>query len=465
MMSSMSNILKNYFKLKGLNMLRKTRLGTILLLLLAMSVMSQLVVAQDVTLNVVGFVVPLEEQGTPLDEAYQQFITDFQDAHAGVTINALETPPEFDTQLLVDLAAGTAPDVWNQDASTLARLVDAGYVLDMNECVALVPEFNLDRFFPSTLAIHQPEADGPVYGVPNDFTPMVIYYNTNSFERAGVETPSGDWTWDEFVQTAQELTLDGEGRNRLDPDFDAENVTQWGFRVRQFSFEWIYRLWQNGGDVLSPDGTTATGYLDSPESIEAITWLADLMLEQGVGPDLSTLDQMLQQAGFLDRFLAGDVAMFDRGHWELVGLQSNAAYEPGIFAVVGQPSNTDDATVMYESGFVIRADIPEDKKLAACQFVEAATSRAYQDTKAITGIAISGNAEAAQAAAENTDSDIEQTFVDEVQFGRAPYGSKFAKWPTIETLLDSMMERILSGGVVEDEVAATVEEINRELAQ
>jgi multiple sugar transport system substrate-binding protein len=294
---------------------------------------------------------------------------------------------------------------------------------------------------------------------------MVIYYNTNSFERAGVEAPSSDWTWDEFVQTAQELTLDSEGRNRLDPDFDAENVVQWGFRVRQFSFEWIYRLWENGGDVLSPDGTTASGFLDSPESIEAITWFRDLALEQGVGPDLSTLDQMLQQAGFLDRFLAGDVAMFDRGHWELVGLQSNAAYEPGIFAVVGQPSNTEDATVLYESGFVIRADIPEDKKLAACQFVEAATSRAYQDTKAITGIAISGNAEAAQAAAESTDSDIEQAFVDEVQFGRAPYGSKFAKWPTIELLLDSMMERILSGGVVEDEVAATVEEINRELAQ
>jgi multiple sugar transport system substrate-binding protein len=440
-------------------------LKLVLVVCLCLMGLSMVSAQDEVTLNVVGFVVPLEEQGTPLDEAYQQFIADFQEAHPGVTINALETPPEFDTQLLVDLAAGTAPDVWNQDASTLARLVDAGYVLDMNECLALVPEFDLDRFFPSVLSIHQREEGGPIYGVPNDFTPMVIYYNTQSFERAGVEPPSGDWTWDEFVEVAQRLTLDSEGRNRLDPDFDASNVVQWGFRVRQFSFEWLYRLWENGGDVLSPDGTTASGYLDSPESIEAITWLRDLVTEQGVAPDPSMLNQMLQQAGFLDRFLAGDVAMFDRGHWELVGLQSNAAYEPGIFSVVGQPSNTQEATVMYESGFVIRADIPEDKKLAACQFVEAATDRAYQDTKAITGIAISGNAEAAQAAAENTDSEIEQVFVDEVQYGRPPYGSVYAKWPTIESLLDSMMERILAGGVVEDEVAATVEEINRELAQ
>jgi multiple sugar transport system substrate-binding protein len=419
----------------------------------------------DVTLNVVGFVVPLEEQGTPLDEAYKQFIADFQEAHPGVTINALETPPEFDTQLLVDLAAGTAPDVWNQDASTLARLVDSGYVLDMRECQELVPEFNFDRFFPSTLAIHQREAEGPVYGVPNDFTPMVIYYNTQSFENAGVEPPTSDWTWDEFVDTAQRLTLDTTGRSRLDPDFDAANVAQWGFRVRQFSFEWIYRLWQNGGDVISPDGTTASGYLDSPESIEAITWLRDLMLEQGVAPDLSALDQMVQQAAFLDHFLEGEVAMFDRGHWELVGLQSNAKFEPGIFSVVGQPSNVEDATVLYESGFVIRGDIEEEKKLAACQFVEAATSRAYQDTKGITGIAISANQEAANAVAEAADSTIEEVFVEEVANGRAPYGSIYTTWPTIEQRLDAMMERILNGGEVEAEVAVAIEEINRELAQ
>ena len=435
-----------------------------LVLVFSLAALSHIALAQDTTLNVVGFVVPLEEQGTPLDEAYKKFITDFQDAHAGVTINALETPPEFDTQLLVDLAAGTAPDVWNQDGSTLARLVDSGYVLDMRECQKLVPEFDMERFFPTVLAIHQREADGPIYGVPNDFTPMVIYYSQKAFDRARVDAPTGDWTWDQFAETAEKLTLDAAGHNRLDPAFDASNVVQWGFRVRPFSFEWIYRVWESGGDVISPDGTTTSGYLDSPETIAAITWLRDLVTEQKVAPDPSTLDQMLQQAGFLDHFLDGDVAMFDRGHWELVGLTSNAKYTDGSFGVVGQPMNKDKSTVLYESGFVIRADIDESKKLAACQFVEAATNRAYQDTKAITGIAISGNAEAAQAAAKNANSPIEDVFVAEVANGRPPYGSIYKTWPTIEAALDSMMERILAGGDVNAEVAVAVEEINRELA-
>jgi multiple sugar transport system substrate-binding protein len=223
-------------------------------------------------------------------------------------------------------------------------------------------------------------------------------------------------------------------------------------------------VWENGGDVISPDGTTVSGYLDSPESIEAITFLRDLALEDGVSPELAVYDQLIQQSGFLDRFLLGEFAMFDRGHWELVGLRSNANFEEGKFGVLSQPSNGTEATVLYASGFVIRADVTDAEKQAACDFIEAATDREYQDTKAITGIAISGNIEAAEAAAaDNPYPEIEEVFVNEVEFGRAPYGARFANWPTVELLLDSMMERILAGGDVETEVAAAVEEINREL--
>ena len=40
-------------------------------------------------------------------------------------------------------------------------------------------------------------------------------------------TTKAGWTWDEFVKTTQELTLDTEGRNSLDPNFDAANVAQY----------------------------------------------------------------------------------------------------------------------------------------------------------------------------------------------------------------------------------------------
>lgn len=421
----------------------------------------------EVTLRVMGFEVPPEEKGLPLDLAYKQFLADFQAAHPYIKIESLETPPDADAQLLVDLAAGTAPDVWQADASTLARLVDSGYVLDVRKILEVVPELDLDRFFPTVLDIHK-RPDGAIYGLPNDFTPMVIFYNPLSYQRANVPPPTPDWTWEDLLEKAQLLTLDSNGRNRLDPNFDETNVAQWGFRVRKWTFEWIYRTWQNGSDVLSPDGTTASGYLDSPESIEAIQFLADMVLKHKVAPTPSALDQMIQSLGFLNRFLKGEFANFDRGHWELVGLRGNPEYKPEAVAVVRQPKKKSHATVIYESSWVVNGAVESnsDKLKATGLFVEATTNRQYQDTKAITGIAIAANKESAEAAVEKAPNpEIERIFLEAVADGRPPYGALYAKWPAIETILDSMMERVLAGGAIEDEVAGAVTEINRELGQ
>ena len=428
-----------------------------------------LAINSKITLKVIGFKVAPEEIGTPLDKAHQELITDFQTANPNVTVEALEAPPEFDTQILVDLAAGTAPDLWYADASTLARLADSTYILDMRKCMELIPTLTTDRFFPTVLAIHQ-RPDGAIYGLPGDFTPMMIYYNPEVFAKAGVTEPANGWTWDDLLKTAQQLTIDKNGKNVLDPAFDANNVVSWGFRVRKWTFEWIYRAWENGGDVISPDGTTASGYLDSAETIEAITWLRDLVLKYKVAPPPSVLDQLNQAMGFNDRFLDGGVAMFDRGHWELVGLRNSPKFNGNNVAVAVQPSKRTNATVLYESGYVVRADLTGDQLLAACKFVDAATGTKYQVQKATTNLAIPANAEAAKAAAAEvakkgeTYGKIEQAFLDQVPNGRLPYGARFAKWPAVETILDSMMEKILAGGDIKTEVDAAVKEINRELS-
>ena len=67
---------------------------------------------EQTVVTIIGLEVNPEERETPLAIAKQAVITRFEEAHPEVDINSLEAPPEFDTQLLVDLAAGTAPDVW-----------------------------------------------------------------------------------------------------------------------------------------------------------------------------------------------------------------------------------------------------------------------------------------------------------------------------------------------------------------
>lgn len=441
----------------------------VLLLIIAAMLVPAMTFAQDqVTLDVVGVSVPPEEVGSTLDLAYQDLVNTVESEYPNIDVNVIEQPPEFDTQIMLDLASGTAPDVWRAGQGQLPELIEGGYILDMRQCLDIIPELSLDRFIPSILAIHQPEGpEGPVYGFPNGFTPMVLYYNPEAFERAGVEPPTSDWTVEEFLDTVQRLTLDAEGRNALDPDFDAANIEQYGIRVRQFTvlenLTWI-RIF--GGEVISPEGDTVEGYLNSPETIEAIQFLQDLVLEHGVAPEPSTLDQMTQERGFLAAFLDGEVAMFPRGHWELVGLQLQENYDPARVAVVGYPVGAQDATIAFEDGWVINAAVADDPAMleAACRFADVATSPVFQDSKAVTGLEISANAEVAERAPEESQwPDVEAVFVAEADDALPDPESRFAFWPVVGDRLDLMFENILAGANVEEEVSFAVEEIEREL--
>ena len=441
-----------------------------LLIVAALALVPVAALAQDdaVTLNVVGVSVPPEEIGTPLDLAYQSLVTSFQEANSNVSINVIEQPPEFETQVMVDLAAGTAPDVWRAGQAMLPELIEGSYILDVRQCADLTPDLTMDRFIPSILAIHQPEGpDGPVYGVPNGFTPMVFYYNPESFERAGVEPPTSDWTVEEFLDIVQRLTLDANGNNAQSPDFDPANIEQYGVRVRKFfvleNLPWV---WTFGGDIISEDGTTTDGYLNSPETIEAITFLRDLVLEQHVAPEPGALDQMTQERAFPAVFLDGGVAMFPRGQWELVGLQNQENYDVGRVAVVGYPVGARDATIAFEDGWVINTAVANDpaKLQAACSFIDFATSPVFQDSKAVTGLEISANQSVADMASEVSQwPDVQATFVEEADDALPDPNTRFTFFAIVEPRLDLMMENILAGADVQEEVDLAVEEINREL--
>ena len=439
-------------------------------LVAALALAPMAVFAQDdaATLDVVGVSVPPEEIGTPLDLAYQALVSSFQETNPNVTVNVIEQPPEFETQVMVDLAAGTAPDVWRAGQAMLPELIQGSYILDARQCTDLIPEFTMDRFIPSILAIHQPEgADGPVYGVPNGFTPMVFYYNPESFERAGVELPTSDWTVEQFLDTVQRLTLDANGNNAQSPDFDPTTIEQYGVRVRKFfvleNLPWV---WTFGGSIISDDGTTVDGYLNSPETIEAITFLRDLVLEMHVAPEPGALDQMTQERAFPAVFLDGGVAMFPRGQWELVGLQNQENYDVGRVAVVGYPVGAADATIAFEDGWVINSAVASDpaQLQAACSFIDYATSPVFQDSKAVTGLEISANQAVADMASEVSQwPDVQAVFVDEANDAQPDPNTRYTFFAVVEPRLDLMMENILAGADVQDEVNLAVEEINVEL--
>ena len=104
-------------------------------------------------------------------------------------------------------------------------------------------------------------------------------------------SPDGHWDWQEFAQTAQRLTR-----------FDGEQATVKGFW--EFgSWLWFFPWFVQGGVSFSDPRSVP---LDSPEAIETMDFVSDLVHRQFVG-----------WQGSVDAFLDRRSAMMHSGSWEL----------------------------------------------------------------------------------------------------------------------------------------------------
>ncbi|HPM23405.1 MAG TPA: extracellular solute-binding protein, partial [Phycisphaerae bacterium] len=264
--------------------------------------------------------------------------------------------------------------------------------------------------------------DQRVYSIPLDFTPMMMYYNRRLFDAAGVPYPQRGWTWDEFLHAAQRLTIPA--------DQPGAPPRQYGMYFMNVMPFWVPWLWTNGGDVLDPTGHQATGNFDGPRSVAAMQFLTDLMLTHHVAP---TIDE--GKAAGVDLFRSGRAAMDVKGHWMMIDYQAEGL----DFGVVDLPTNTGQpTTVIYASGLSIMTKSPHAD--LAWEYIKYMTSREVQVRRVSSGLAISGNR---QAAAHYAGTPVEDAFIAAVEYARAPWGATVERYPVVEALGEEMMEDLL----------------------
>ena len=91
----------------------------------------------------------------------------------------------------------------------LGRMV-TNAVLDLTSLINEDKKFSLNGYFPATL---KPLTyNGHLYGLPVNWSTMVMFYNKTLFDKAGVKYPDESWTWDDFRAAAQKLTIRENGR-------------------------------------------------------------------------------------------------------------------------------------------------------------------------------------------------------------------------------------------------------------
>lgn len=355
---------------------------------------------------------------------YEEF--EKQNPGIKVVIEGIPGSGEYVPKMILAHNAGTTPDIATLDASSSALFIKSGMLMDLTPLIEKDPDFNLDDFYPNIVDIAR--KGNALYAIPNDFTPMVMYYNKRLFDAAGEPYPKNGWTFDEFRATAKRLTRDG----------------KYGFIFANWFPGWIMWLWNNGGDVFSPDLTTASGYLDSEQNAQTLTFIRDLINVDKSAPSLSQT-----AATGADPFANGDAVMTVSGHWAMVGYSAapkGADGKPKItladLGVVMLPNNTGKpVTVMYESGYAItkRAKHPE----AAWKFIKFMTSYKSRLILNQTGIAVDARKD---VSTERGKDPLEAQFLPIIPTCRPPYGTVIEGFEMVERQAESAMDSVLKNG-------------------
>lgn len=266
---------------------------------------------------------------------------------------------DYYARLLTQVAANAAPDILQIGDDAVSQFVDAGALLPLDDFITSA-DYPLDTsiYLPGLL---QPgQYQGKLYFLPKDYSPLAIYYNKKLFDQFNVPYPDNHWTWDDFLATAQALTQDTNGDGKTDV---------WGVQLpANWTSGFEYWIAAAGGSLISPDGASYEGYMDSPATVSAVKFYADLYNVHKVAPPPADLSLF---GGGNSEFDSGAAAMRLFGRWPQASMLQNPNIDLGV---VSPPTDATRANVLFWGGFGISSTTENAE--AAWRFLRFYTSAA-----------------------------------------------------------------------------------------
>ena len=216
------------------------------------------------------------------NEIQKEIVINYQPVHGGTQ------------KIIVEMAGGTAPDVFYWCDTILPVLVEKKAAIDLMPFIR-EDNFSLEQYFPPVLQALS--YDSKIYGLPIYFGTSALVYNKSLFDKEKIAYPGEDWTWQDFLEAAKKLTKRQKGR-----------TLQFGALMPHYHLV----IMSFGGDFFNRDFSRCI--LDSPEAKQALQFLLDLQNKYKVVP--SQAESGGVAGGFktgLEMFMTGRVAMFVTG--------------------------------------------------------------------------------------------------------------------------------------------------------
>lgn len=266
-------------------------------------------------------------------EALEDLIADFEATHDGITIDYTFVPyGDYFVRLQTDFAAGNPPDVFELNFENFATFASRGTLLNLDQ---YLDQAKRDFFYGAALDAFAWE--GAQYALPISFSTVVMFYNADMFDAAGLKHPNDNWTWADVEAAAVVLT-------------DADNRI-WGYSQPLQFFEFYKTAAQAGGGLVVEPGNIQ---IDTPENRRALQRLVDNTRTLGITPTLEQMSGM----GDTDLFVAGQLGMIVTGIWMFDHFIQNAPFN---WDIVVEPGDARQATHFFSNAAAVSSttDHPE----------------------------------------------------------------------------------------------------------
>jgi len=202
---------------------------------------------------------------------FHQLLRDFEQQNPGITVVDETLPSSTDEQhqfYIINLEGSSADfDVLSMDVIWIPEFARAGWLRDISH---LMPLQERGKFFPGPMqAVTYRDR---VYAIPWYTDAGVLFYRKDILKKHGFSPPK---TWQELVATARAV---------IDKEPGLYGFIWQGKQYEGLICNVLEYFWSNGGEVLKNE----LPVINSPENIEALRFMRDLLVTYSITPPLVT---------------------------------------------------------------------------------------------------------------------------------------------------------------------------------
>ncbi len=194
----------------------------------------------------------------------------FKKLYPNISVEHQEIPyDDLRQKLVTGLAGGTLPDVLRADIIWVPEFADQDALLALDEEMPDFAELTAQMF------------EGPVstnkwndhyYGLPLDTNTRVLFYNTAVFEKAGITAAPTTIGELETAMAAVKAKLGADHYGYAEGGTGPWSVLPW--------------IWSFGGGITDENLTKATGTLNGPGTVAAVTKLQEWLAAGYLSPSI-----------------------------------------------------------------------------------------------------------------------------------------------------------------------------------